>query len=1139
MRSGVLAVAAMAATFAPAQEQVGLSQGLLPEGHTCRITVDDPLPWIRAALTSEVVAQAVRSGPLGDVLAVTELARDVVPANLWRQVQLFEDLVPERVTLAFPPSTSGGVMQVLRASVARDVLAATYGAERTPEQRLQAAREHARATLVDAVRGVAGIAFSVSLQCRTERVADEWFESVADELEFLPDEEEQLETSDSRVRVRMPLHDLLPLEVFDPVFADYVIDEDEAREAAWQVLEGVVLELEAVLDGRTIVIQVCADRGGAAAAATPMLPVPSVRGDALASWQIDLGSAADTLASADAFWQEYRNKELGKIVVGWDGSGVQDDLALFEREMRQRQRMSGAIGWDEGGVYFALEQPAAGTVEDVVDSSLWRFVPETAAFYHVDGTTTLAESAYDLMLRVDETFERRSGEAWERGADNAEQLVEQTEAYYERARALRELLRTEGAKVLRAPTLALVDQPRARDGIQWRAPGLVMAGRLRAGADGRAYLRRIAAELVSVLGLDGQTDVEERGRALGLGVPTVSLPIPMPPGSATLDVDLHGFVVDGHLVLSTSPKISRAIIAGMQEVRILEQPAGTVAAGATNGVRLAAVVRSIGAGIGSLLAGSSERATVMDGAYINLASCAVGEALRMFAGCRFSTSRSPSGLRSEGVFRFRSDRREQRLEALLARSRKAIGPWPARAAALRAQGASRYRDVDGTFAFVCGKQGYIHNRIDAIAYEENVWTGAEAWSRNEGRLPRTLGIAERDLLIAFNAIWSGQWTESPAGIQLSLPADALPGTPPEVLMTFVTSDTCMRVWLDPDTGLPSAFSMNGHAQGFVTPYRLGDYRAVRGRMLPYVVRHPGPEGSEAYRVRSWKTATMREGRPARPVAKDDTVFRGEPEAGFRSDHGGVVQVQAGGKQVWLQFSLWATETAITRSALREMGVGVKDDEMWATVKRLRVGPMTMRDHVVRVMPDPPAEAGDADRNGAAADLVTTNGTIGIAIAARACVELDHRAQVLRLTPPGSFDDHPGEFVEVGYLARCPTVPLQLDRKTVVACPLVFGPMRGKFLFGGGAVFRGYRIDRDSLHVAGSITARHGMLGGKIRNATLAGQPLEDVSVLWPTVRSLDSVPTTAPVFLGIELLDRDFVMLLDLRNERAALVERR
>ena len=150
-----------------------------------------------------------------------------------------------------------------------------------------------------------------------------------------------------------------------------------------------------------------------------------------------------------------------------------------------------------------------------------------------------------------------------------------------------------------------------------------------------------------------------------------------------------------------------------------------------------------------------------------------------------------------------------------------------------------------------------------------------------------------------------------------------------------------------------------------------------------------------------------------------------------------------------------------------------------------------------------------------------------------------REQVLRLTPPGSFDKRPEDFVEVGYLQRCPTVPLQLDGKTSVDCPLNFRPIRGKFAFGSGAVFADYRVDRDSLYVAGPITARHGVLGAKIRNATLAGQSLEDVTVLWPTIRSMDSVPASAPIYLSTELLDRDFVLLLDLPRERAALQPRR
>jgi len=1102
----------------------------VPASYTCRITIDDPLPWLKAALRSDSLRSAFRSGVLGDALRITGGYDDLEPTTLWRRIRAVSQVIPKQVTVSFPPATSGSVGGLVRMMAARDLLHATYWAEKLDEDALLPLRREFRGELQHAFAAIPAMAFAVSLQCRDERTAMDWYDAVAEILEVWRDKNEgmTLETGDDHAVLSFALGEHVARADLNAFFSEWVTDVEEVIDDVYKLVKGLELRFEVRISGDTLTCH-CQPVGGEQAQAQQTLPIPPLDGGSIATFQFDLSAFVTHVEAAAKLWEKHGKTELGKIILADDDSGTLGDLAMIAREAKRVEAMSGAVHWTEHGIAYAVDMPPSDGVA-IQGNNIWQLIPAEAASYTVDGTTTMSAVVYDAMVRIEDQMERSGLRAMVEEAENAEELNGQIIDYYARVAGLRRLLRERSEKVLQAPSLMMfattpATGPRPDDAPQ---AGFAMASRLQRGADGLAYARRIVHEVVTVLQAEDKFDARAVNKDLGLGVATVSFPfrklLPTPAG----DFQLHAFVVDDHLVISTSLSVSRSIL---QQRELPRQPAcgpQTVHKAAVNGARMGVWMMAVSEQLGRVLANPKNGMMAMAGDF-RLAMAAVAGTVRLLGGCEFETITTPEGRRERGELRFLASPRDGSLEEILRKVRKALGPWPNRVSALKASGDSRYKAADGKFTFTCGSNGHYHNQIKAIAYEENVYTGKPAWSISEGGYARTVGNSERDLLIGYDAILSGQWTESPLGMQIQVAPDSLPGQAPELLLTFPDSKRVMRIWLEPDTWLPAAFSMDGRSIVYQSKMKLSGWRSVRGRMLPYRIA-ASSYGDDAYRIKSWKVATLHEGKPARPKPPGDTSFKGKPQVPFEPGMGGVVQVQAGGKKVWLRFGFQSGDTLISRRALREMGCSVADDDQWATIKRLRIGPMTIRDHTVGVI-DPPAGEDDDDP-------AIVHGTIGIALAARSCIDFDYARSSLALYPPGSFKDHKADFVKVGYEGRVPTVPMHLDRRTVVACQLLFMPSADKITFYDSSQLTDYRVPRKHMRMADAGASARGFLMTQLSSAKLAGQRLEAVPVAWPMRRCPEYFRSGPVLFLSMRLLDEDFRLLVDLPGERAAFVPR-
>ena len=1094
-----------------------------PPAYGNELRVADPLPWIKATLRSKQLRRLFRCGAVGDALAMFAVPDDYGPVNAWLLLQSFRDYVPEEVALQFPPETPARLGSMLRIVVALRLLECLPELQRTPEEQVDALRRELEGTIATLLGDLARTRIAVQLRCRKARTARQWYDELADGIVAACEGSttSTLTQTEDSLQVR--------LEIDEPWRHDFLAGM--AEQIAF-LDEAALTRIAAAATTPTVLFEVAVDDADLSFHLHPDAPLPKTRtgavatapalaGAPVAEFRIDFGALVGELRATADLWRRFADHELGEVARSYDVGGVFGDLAPLAAATAELRAIAGRIAWDTDGARYAARRDATDSVR-VGASPIWDLIPPSTAAYSVSGTTALPDLLYAVMLRVEDAFENAAGVA-----EDELDLADQERAlrrYYERAEALRATLRDEGDDVLEAPHLALIGTtPFASDasGLAEPSAGLVLAGRLRRGADGLAYASQLLQNLLTAA-TDNTHPFRVGEQDLGLGTTTVALTSPKLARTDSEPAVAHAFVVDDFLVFSTSRQLSLAVLRERERGWLQTGGAETVARAGANGKRVAVFLGTLAGRISPMMVATDEASH--DIAYsARLGVTILAELASLVDTVETETTVEHGAFVDRAALRVQTADREAEVRALVERAQQAIGPWPHRGNALRASGTSNYLGLDSTFFFTCGQDGHYHNLIKSLAVEENVYTD-KAWMRHRSKQPMSVGDAERDFLIGFDAICSGQWAWCPAGMELSMATDGLPGTEPALLLTFPTSDQAMRIRLDAATGLPRSFRPKARSLTSLDTYQLSDYREVMGRRLPYRIE----SDDTFFNVRSWKKSTLRAGKPRRPAAPRDTSFAGPSLAEFRAQVGGVVRVRAGGKQAWLNFHP-GRDTSISRHVLREMGCSVSDDDEWTTVKRLKIGPMTIRDLVVYVAPDPNEEADDDD-------ATTVNGYIGLDITLRACVAWDYRNERLELMPPGSFDDHEAPFAPVVTAFRQPAVELKLDGRTTVKAMLHFVPSGTFLVLNNSARLLDYRVPRDRM--APLSAAYTGRVGTLLTNPKLGRTWLGPATCLLPMAR-LPELSLPAPeAILGLSLLEEEYDLLLDLPNARAAFVAR-
>jgi hypothetical protein len=1096
-------------------------QESVPADHTCVVTIADPLSWVEAALRSEAVGRALRCGALGDLLSYSGVEHPD-PRRWLTQLQLFRAQVPTGVTLAFPPETSGAAGAGLRCIVVAFLLAACEVAEAEPGE-----IERARAELIETARTafpqIAAIRFAASVRCRDERTAAQWFEMVAEAFDAAAAETPtfRVQHFDAAVRLAFVPGTELAREDAEAILAEVGLDAPELTEAAFQLLARMSVRVDVSLHGAELRARLhptglAEPDALPAGAATPLPPV--LEGQPVLSYRMDLRALQAEFEQSQRLWERFEPTPVGRKAAELDEAGFLDDLPRLLRRAKTFAFGSGAVSWDDTAIRFAMLDPATPAVP-IANDPLWRLVPANAAFASVDGTTSVHDMLHEALLQLEDGLARAMLMASWRDDKQAEELDGQFSEHLRRALRLRRTLAERGPEVLTAPHLTLVANTTwSTAGEAMDAPRccVAVAGRLRTPGSGLEFARELFASTAEALALDA-TEPAADG-SLGLGTPTVVLPLGV--AAERLGITVHAFEWEGNLVLSTSVQLSRSMLAGKPP------PRGTGGADAVvrylaNGARAATWCELASALMGATVGDDEKEADEI--ARLRLTLSAISEVLAVCGEVEMTGTVRDGVLERRGAVRFRSADRGRELASLLERAREAIGPWPVGGDTLVAAGTTE-QFVDGRFEFRCRQDGDLHNRITgSLLEEENVIAKSPPWHRDRSGCSRSIGSEERDLLIAWNAIWSGRWIDAPRGMQLALATDTLPGSSPEVLVTFPSSSTALRLVIDADTSLLATYRC-GASVVVGDVVTLTDYRAVHGRTLPH--RAKGWARNN-FTVSEWRSAEFDDVAAVRPLRPDDSTFTDEPSPALRYGQGvPELQVLLGDHPCWLAFDIVEPHPEIARPVLARMGIE-PDVDGWARVPELRVGPLRIRELFVRAVDAPEADAGEA-----------RVGRIGVAVMRRACVELDlaKGKPSLRLHRPGALDDRGLAFVPVEHFWSVPTVRLRLEPSLTVRCALGTNALATVSLVASPFLDE-YRMPRKAARLRSPWSGRYGVWFAR-SDLVLAEQPLRDAYMSVPMQRqSLAALPSPAAVS-GWSLAADRFVIVFDLANDKVALVPR-
>lgn len=1106
-------------TFLPAQ-----ADGL-PADHDCRIEIADPVPWLEALLQSDGLRDAVRLDALGDAIALAG-GGNWSPAQWVEALRTFRPFLPQRITLAWPTATAGKLGNLTHLFVALMLLNCVAMTESSDRAALAA---EILPKVLENLEATADLRFALRVDCRDERTAEQWFESLGDFADGLAGQTDLVRcehgadafhlvfapgTGLSRGEVRSLLSGWLIFAAADePDAPDAVLD------GVWRTLQRIGIHLHVALRGDQLAIELgdAAPQAGSVAAKAAATTAGALLDGArpIAQAHYDLTSLVTELRATLATIDRWRPTELGALMVSLDDQHLLEDIEEFLADVEPLAIVDAAIGWDEDGVRWVTVTPITAAVP-IVDHPLWRLLPETTWGYGIDGRVSLG----DFLCGAVRSIENRlaSSSLRELVDGDATTTASDLEAqWYELVRTLRPMLFDEARSLWRAPMLWLGAAHQRQE--EFDCHGLAFATALADPEGGLPFARRLFAEIAAAAALDLDDFPSGFARDLGLGVATIAF---WRHDDAVDDFCPHAFEWQGHLVFSTSVATSRAMLAG-GPFRPASADPSLIAASAGNGHRLGdalfhgvldlsrAVREPLSAGEVAL------SPTVIAGA--------VASVLRLAGPIRSESTIQGDRVVTRGRILAAGVDPNDALAAIVARARAALGPWPEGVEALAMSGTAHGgRGDEGPFRLVFTPDGHYRNRIDLASSEQNCDWGDHVWGVVDGNLPVPPTAEQRDLLKGFALAFTGQWTEPPAGFHLAMAPDRVPGGPDE-LMLIGPSGAVTRLRLDPATGRTAAVAYVGESSWYATWYRLDGYASHGGRWLPHAALSSTGSG---YRDAAWQDVAFAavDATPPLPAASVAFVAAGEVET-RRSDRY-VLELAAvhGSRKVWLALVPVSPETRLSRAAAEALGAVVAPGASVARVPEVAIGPMMFRNLPVHI-------EGPDDLNGAGSEDARA-GIIGAALLLRCCAELDAEVPSLRLQPPGAFAED-GGFVPVTWLTGLPIVPVAWGKNVTVPCTLpLTSPI--PLQLGAGAVVAGAPLSRKRIRAIGSMTDHDGLVAFTASDLRIGDVPLGGVSLVAPLCRRAGAAPPY-PSALGRQLAER-FILRFDLPASRIAIVPR-
>ncbi|MCR9247146.1 MAG: hypothetical protein NXI31_19105 [bacterium] len=977
----------------------------LPTPHTSRITITDPLPWLEALLGNDDLQLLVRGGSVGDLLKVwggIEID-SVDPARALRALPLASPWLPTAIEVGFPARSTR--LPPLLAEFVQLVTLQGATFELDDETAATAARKTLRPEFLRTIEAVSDCPFSLRLRFRTARGADDALELC--EGVFLGIKEQSgLGSIDHRgdgMRFTIaPANEWTRVEFAELLDqTDLIADvEDPAVDDYWRWASSHALRIEVDVADTELRVVLGDDQRGIRSTSFPALPEPD-GGNTLLEYRVDytpMQAVAERMLARTQRWQP---TAIGKIASLTDTERLLDDVTRTALAIQAAPRATNArLSWSATG----LQWLAVSTGEPGVDlrgQPLLELMPDNVAWYAFDGRSTPDATVLGWMQRIEQLL----GFQASRDSATAERAEQSLDSWFERLGPLRDLIVHQAPTHWQPPSAWFVtcgprDASNSRIGSV--APDLLVATTCRGQNGGLPFVRELLTTLLP------DRDPSDFDADLGLGIPTVSLPLPRELASGSTPQP-HAFAIDDVLVFSTSVRASKDLLASRDVRRDLDVPkAGAlVAASATTGRRLAIVMARLGEVVARVLAEVSGAREPWSPATerIALATSAIAGSLELLGNVRSTTTRRGRSTTTRTEVRFASAAPAD-VAPVLAAARRAAGDWPQNVAVLVARGRCRTGRSVGTFELATSRSG-CRNRITGASPQTNVVDEAGGWTHQFGTIHQDIHPFEGDMIRAFNGAATASWSRATHWRSVRLHPDRLPFEAPIVLCRGPASGREFGFEVDIATGqTKKLYPLLGPTPAESLPATIEDYRAALGRNLPHTIRLPPGLPWSAFEIENWTTAkTLPDLRRPQPAAAN---LDGAPKVPVTRARWGepMVKLDSPAGTIWAILDLADARLRLSSTGAEILGLDSTVDGPIA-IPGLRLGPLDLSGHDFVVSPEVTNTPADAEPPG-------PNARVGFAALTRVVAEIDFATPSVRLFAPGSAPIDGFEFAPMRY-----------------------------------------------------------------------------------------------------------------------------
>ncbi len=652
--------------------------------------INDPLPHLKALLGSESLRKTLTEGAFGELVAMIPFAPALDPRIAWEAIDENRRYVPTEIAIGLSQESVAQLDRLVRAGL---LAALCYGANDSDDDAAEKDLPKLQDEFLKVLKEVGVPPMTVFVRLREEEDAERLFDVAQGQVRSTAEEAgyEVIEIDDGAgIGLRGKVGDKMPEEGLDEVLELLGVNEAKRPEFRKAIAE---LKIETWLQrkGSTLTLTVGPRPAAKAAPFTTAQLGPLYRQEErdilFARWDATKLKAA--VKSWVELWKTWEKSPAGKRLKELDTENTLGDLFGSTRTVERMSNSGSMRMWaDDDALRGASRSEGVPPAADLQGAAISRYVPKDAEAFSLDSTTSLADALAYYLDQFETRMSLQSLRAVFDEGDARGRIAEELSAnYYKHFAEFRKNVLERMYEAVGGPSASVVTTTGKveRFSLSFSADGetkkfdlkdlpmFELAGISRAKDAKRAddvlagtyqsFVEGLYAVMDKTLPKDAPPVVE---RDLGLGVKTRVFTggwIKPLTGDFELEMSLEGdfvphfFVHDGHLIVSTSPKLSKRLLAAAKAKDSVLPPTKTgyqrtvahgVMPGRTLGNVYAHTVAWMAEGVRA--AGGEEAGVPVD--IINKAGKGIAELFALIERVEWTTSEKPGVQDSEFAVRW-------------------------------------------------------------------------------------------------------------------------------------------------------------------------------------------------------------------------------------------------------------------------------------------------------------------------------------------------------------------------------------------------------------------------------------------------------------------------------------------------------